>query len=144
MKPNHDRQIDFDFDYPFYGFRFNYTMVCLRPVSTFQIFLKSSDLPGRPVGVLEPGIYTAAVHVSESTLAGAAGRQLHRAFLRGADLSVYRRARHLERLVSDRASAPSLRDFRRVGQSAAESDGKCYSSQILFPCPYSMARPFES
>lgn len=31
-KPNHDRQIDFDFDYPFYGFRFNYSMVrCYVP-----------------------------------------------------------------------------------------------------------------
>lgn len=26
-KPNHDRQIDFDFDFPYYGFRFNYSMV---------------------------------------------------------------------------------------------------------------------
>ncbi|CAJ0598025.1 unnamed protein product [Cylicocyclus nassatus] len=26
-KPHHDRQIDFDFDFPYYGFRFNYTMI---------------------------------------------------------------------------------------------------------------------
>ncbi|KAI6176564.1 hypothetical protein M3Y97_00811800 [Aphelenchoides bicaudatus] len=33
-RPNHDRQIDFDFDYPFYGFRFNYSMF-IQPPYTF-------------------------------------------------------------------------------------------------------------
>ncbi|KAI6197755.1 hypothetical protein M3Y94_01262500 [Aphelenchoides besseyi] len=27
VKPTHDKQIDFDFDFPYYGFRFNYTMI---------------------------------------------------------------------------------------------------------------------
>lgn len=51
-QPNHDTQIDLDFYYPYYGFRFNYTFVSSVISASLEILLSDISFQILPNGLI--------------------------------------------------------------------------------------------